>query len=171
MRKHNGMRPQDVAVLLKIVTLDAAPWQGKDLAAALLISPAEISDALRRCRYAGLLLDDGRTVRRAPLLRLLVHGLPFVFPARPGTLVPGVPTAHSAVPALPPAPALAPYVWPAADGPLVGAAIEPLYAGAPAAAYHDGQLHELLSLVDVLRAGHAAHRKLAEELLQARLGG
>lgn len=170
MRKHNGMRPQDVVVLLKLTTLGALPWQGKDLAAALLISPAEISDALRRCRYAGLLLPDGRTVDRPALLRLLVHGLPYVFPARPGALVAGVPTAHSAVPGLQPPATLPPYVWPAPEGPLTGEAIEPLYPGAPAAALLDAALHELLALVDALRAGDAAQRPSARELLLARLG-
>ncbi|WP_078011172.1 hypothetical protein [Hymenobacter sp. CRA2] len=116
------------------------------------------------------MLDDGRTVRRAPLLRLLVHGLPYVFPARPGAHGPGVPTAHSVVPALQLPQALPPYVWPAADGPVVGAAIEPLYAGAPAAAHHDERLHELLSIVDALRTGHAGHRQRAEELLLKKLG-
>ncbi|RAK69814.1 hypothetical protein DLM85_02875 [Hymenobacter edaphi] len=165
------MRPQDVVVLLKITTLGALPWQGKDLAAALLISPAEISDALRRCRYAGLLLEDGRTVDRRALLRLLVHGLPYVFPARPGALAPGVPTAHSAVPALQgPAAALPPHVWPSPGGPLTGAAIEPLYPGAPAAALLDAALHELLAVVDALRLGHAGPQQAARDLLRTRVG-
>lgn len=171
MRKHNGMRPQDVVVLLKITTLGALPWQGKDLAAALLISPAEISDALRRCRYAGLLVQDGRTVDRRALLRLLLHGLPFVFPARPGALVVGVPTAHSAVPTLQASTALPPYVWPSAHGPLTGEALQPLYPGAPAAALHDAALHELLALVDALRTSSGTVPKPARELLVTRLSG
>lgn len=39
MNKHNGMRPQDVVVLLKIATHRDQNWFGKDLATAFVISP------------------------------------------------------------------------------------------------------------------------------------
>ena len=45
MRKHNGMRPQDIVVLLKIAAKKNAPWMMKDLAAELKISPSEVSEA------------------------------------------------------------------------------------------------------------------------------
>jgi len=170
MRKHNGMRPQDVVVLLKITTLAAQPWQGKDLAAALLISPAEISDALRRCQYARLLHPDGRTVQRRVLLRFLLYGLPYVFPAHPGGLTQGTPTAHSALPELPPAEAL-PYVWPDPNGATLGVAIEPLYPSLPQAAPQDAAWYELLALADVLRLGAQPQRQTAWQLLRQRLLG
>jgi len=172
MRKHNGMRPQDVVVLLRILTLSTTSWQGKDLAAALLISPAEISDALRRCQYARLLQADGRTVQRQALLWFLQHGLPYVFPAHPSGLVQGIATAWSALPELPElrAPAEPAYVWADAAGPAWGLAVSPLYPTTPAAVRLDAAWHELLALVDVLRLGTSAQRKAAHELLSQRLG-
>jgi hypothetical protein len=38
-RKHNGMRPQDLVVLLKIIILKNKDLQLKDLANSLYISP------------------------------------------------------------------------------------------------------------------------------------
>jgi hypothetical protein len=171
MRKHNGMRPQDVVVLLKITTLSATVWQGKDLAAALLISPAEISDALRRCQYARLLHSDGRTVHRHVLLRFLLYGLPYVFPAHPGGLAHGTPTAHSAVPGLETTAEIAtlPYVWPDPNGSTLGVAIEPLYPSLPLAAPQDAAWYELVALADMLRLGAQPQRQSARQLLRQRL--
>lgn len=168
MRKHSGMRPQDVVVLLKITTLSTTAWQGKDLAAALFISPAEISDALRRCQYARLLEPDGRTVQQQALLRFLQHGLPYVFPAHPSGFVQGTPTAWSALPQLH-APTEPAYVWPDPDGQAWGLSVSPLYATTPAAARLDAAWHEVLALVDVLRLGASQQRKMAYELLSTRL--
>lgn len=171
MRKHNGMRPQDVVVLLRILTLSTTPWQGKDLASALLISPAEISDALRRCQYARLLLADGRTVQQQALLRFLLHGLPYVFPAHPHDFGQGVPTAWTALPQLSGlrGPAEPAYVWPDPEGTAWGLSVSPLYPTTPAAARLDERWHELLALVDVLRLGTVVQRQAAHGLLAERL--
>ncbi|MCB2407318.1 hypothetical protein [Hymenobacter lucidus] len=171
MRKHNGMRPQDVVVLLRILTFPTTAWQGKDLAAALLISPAEISDALRRCQYARLLRPDGRTVHGQALLWFLEHGLPYVFPAHPTDFVLGMPTAWSAVPELAAArgPAEPAYVWADDQGTAWGLAISPLYPTTPAAARLDTEWHELLALVDILRLGTGPQRKAVQDLLHRKL--
>jgi hypothetical protein len=171
MRKHSGMRPQDVVVLLRILTFPTSAWQGKDLAAALLISPAEISDALRRCQYARLLQPDGRTVHQQALLWFLKHGLPYVFPAHPTDFVLGIPTAWNAVPELAATrgatePA---YVWPDPDGTAWGLAISPLYPTTPAAARLDTAWHQLLALVDVLRLGAIPLRPDVQKLLSRKL--
>jgi predicted transcriptional regulator len=55
MRKHNGMRPQDVAILLKIVAKNQEDWQIQPLSNELRISIAEISESLNRSRMAALI--------------------------------------------------------------------------------------------------------------------
>ena len=50
MKKHNGMRPQDIVVLLKIIALKHDEWNNSDLAQSLKISPSEISEVLNRCK-------------------------------------------------------------------------------------------------------------------------
>ena len=61
MKKHNGMRPQDIVVLLKIIALQTDNWRNIDIANALHISPSEISEALNRCRIARL-IDNKKDV-------------------------------------------------------------------------------------------------------------
>ncbi|MBX0290692.1 hypothetical protein K3G63_09600 [Hymenobacter sp. HSC-4F20] len=166
MRKHHGMRPQDVVLLLKISLLEKLNWQGKALAAALGLSPAEVSDALRRCQFARLLHPEHRTINRPRLLRFLVHGLPCVFPVELGPHQQGLPIL------LPKQGGLATpetYVWPTADGPAWGATIEPLYPGAVLAARQDPALHELLTLTEVLRLDNPVLRTSAKQQLQERL--
>ena len=42
MRKHNGMRPQDIVILLKIMLLSGRKWTFAELASSLQISEAEV---------------------------------------------------------------------------------------------------------------------------------
>ena len=55
MKKHNGMRPQDIVVLLKIVSIGDNKWRNIDIANAIGISPSEVSEALNRCKIAKLI--------------------------------------------------------------------------------------------------------------------
>jgi len=55
MRKHNGMRPQDIVILLKIIALGKGTWQLKDLARQLFISLSEVSESLNSSQLAGLI--------------------------------------------------------------------------------------------------------------------
>ena len=98
MKKHNGMRPQDVVVLLKIVAIRNDDWYNSDLANSLQISASEISEVLNRCKIAGLIDSKKRKVHINSFIEFLIYGLKYVFPAEPGTIVKGIPTAHSAPP-------------------------------------------------------------------------
>ena len=44
MKKHSGMRPQDVVILLKITAKGNNPWLMKDLSSELEISASEVSE-------------------------------------------------------------------------------------------------------------------------------
>jgi len=48
------MWPQDIVILLKMVSLGERPWRYSDLAQALHISQSEVAEALNRCRQARL---------------------------------------------------------------------------------------------------------------------
>ncbi len=172
MRPFNGIKPQDIAILLKLAALGEKKWRHMDLVAALGLSQTEISFSLNRCRTVGFLDSSKKKVMKAALLEFLVHGLKYVFPARPGPTSRGIPTAHSAAP-------LAGrivssdvdiYVWPSDKGRARGQAIEPLYPKAPLAAEKDAELYELLALVDAIRAGRAREQALAVKELEIRLG-
>ncbi|KAB7727396.1 hypothetical protein F5984_22235 [Rudanella paleaurantiibacter] len=163
------MRPLDIVVLLKIIALGEQGWLKKDLAGWLQISASEVSESMNRSEIAGLIDNTHRSVMRRALLEFLQHGLRYVFPQRPGAMVVGMPTAHSA-------PLLArsfvsseAYVWPDAYGTVRGQAIEPLYITVPQACRLDGNLYDLLALTDVLRVGKAREMVLAKTMLQDRI--
>jgi predicted transcriptional regulator len=96
VKRHNGMRPLDIVVLLKIIALEQTDWLKKDLAEWLQISASEVSESLNRSEIAGLVDGTHRSVMRRSLLEFLQFGLRYVFPQQPGALVVGMPTAHSA---------------------------------------------------------------------------
>lgn len=52
MRKHNGMRPQDIAILMKIVSMENQEWQLSLLSNTLSISLSEVSESLNRSKIA-----------------------------------------------------------------------------------------------------------------------
>jgi len=165
MKTHNGMRPHDIVVLLKIIALSDTSWKNKDLAASLHISPSEISESLSRSEFAGLISSDRRRVFKIGLESFLLNGLKYVFPVKPGSVVKGIPTSHSA-------PLIAKYfdfeeayVWADVSGNIRGMAIEPLYPGAAAASKEDNTLYELLVICDVFRVGKLREIKKAEELM------
>lgn len=168
--KQQIMSPHDIVILLKIVSYGDQPWFQTPLAEALGISQSEISKSLNRSKYAGLLAPNGKTVMRMALLEFLQFGLRYVFPIKPGAVVRGVPTSHSASPLKEDIQSSEAYVWPYGKGTVRGHSILPLYPSVPEAALKDDKLYELLALVDALRVGRAREKELAIKELKKRLG-
>ena len=169
MKKHNGMRPHDVAVMLKIASLQSAPWLMKDVAKAVGISCGEVSESIQRSVYAGLMSDDKRMVMRKALLEFIEFGLRYVFPAQAGRMARGIPTGYSA-PSLSAALQIQDaLVWPDAHGSVRGQSVEPLYKTAPRACLNDKSLYELLTLVDAVRMGRTRERTMAMKELRNRI--
>ena len=171
MREHHGLRPQDILVLLKLLASQGKEWRQVDLAHELGLSQYEISAALSRAEYSGFLDHAKKRLNKSALEEFLLHGLKYVYPAKPGAVCRGVPTAHSAFPISKQIVSSAhdQYVWPHDDGEVRGQSIPPLYESVPEAAMRDPKLHELLSLVDALRIGRARERQIASDELKRRL--
>jgi len=162
------MSPHDIVILLKIVAYGNETWFQKPLSESLGISQSEISKSLNRSKYAGLLDPKGKTVMRLSLLDFLASGIRYVFPQRPGPVVRGVPTSHSAPPLKAQIQSTENYVWPYGKGTVRGHSIVPLYASVPMAALKDKKLHEMLALVDAIRVGRAREKELAIKELKIR---
>jgi DNA-binding Lrp family transcriptional regulator len=165
-------KPQDIVVALKLC-LDTAGQSYADLGQALGMSASEVHAAVRRLIEARLVIPDTKEVRREALRNFIVHGVPHAFPAHPGEITRGMPTAWAA-PIMSDKISSAeqiPPVWPDPDGSVQGAAVQPLYASVPRAARRDPALYDLLALVDAVRFGRARERAIAEkeisELLSA----
>lgn len=170
MKKHRGMRSQDIIILLKIALQKDDNWYIKDLSHHLKISQSEVSESLNRSRIAALISEDKKRVMKNNLLDFLEHGLRFVYPAEPGSIQRGMPTAHSAPPLKNFILSSDLYVWPWGKGEIRGQAVEPLHPEVPEVCSRDPALYELLAIVDALRLGKAREKKIAMEELQKRIG-
>lgn len=172
MKKHSGMRPQDVVILLKMIAFGKEPFLLKDLSIQLGISSSEVSESINRSVLAGLVAEDKKTPMRKVIYDFLIYGLPFVFPQKPGAIVPGIPTAHSAPPLNKEFKNSEMYVWQdAKEGKVRGQMIEPFHHGQLKAAKEDKRLYELLALADALRVGRLREKKMAEVELKKRILG
>jgi hypothetical protein len=185
------MKSQDVVILLKLVSLEHEerkggghprldvhredPFSVRGLEASLGISKTEVNASINRSISSGLAVKDRNSGRPKPnrrnLCDFIVHGLKFVFPARPGAMTRGVPTAFAA-------PSLKSllisageyiYVWPFAKGKAQGQSLEPLFKSVPEAVQKDERLYEYLALVDAIRIGNQRENGLAAARISERL--
>lgn len=156
-------------VLLKLL-LKPEKVSYYELSKELFISASEIHASVRRSIAAGLISEGTRQPHRRALEDYLIHGVAYAFPAVPGRIAKGVPTAYAAPPLSQQiSPDDLPPVWADPDGTVKGYSIEPLYRSVTSAIKKDLALYELLALVDTLRIGRARERKLAQEELKHRL--
>jgi hypothetical protein len=193
MKKHNGIRPQDVLILLKIAShLYGSPffwdnWLGrketqeirvlpvksfpfkKEIASQLQISASEVTESLARSAYSGLYDPINKRIMGRAFFEFLQYGLKYVFPQQPGALARGMPTAHSAKPLSDIIQSDEPYVWPSSEGTVRGQSIEPLYPTVVQAVTRDPMLYEMLALVDAIRIGKAREVQIAVDELRKRL--
>lgn len=156
MRTHTGMKPKDIVVLLKILSMKKGRWHFKDMAWDLKILPSEISVSLDRSEAAGLLKAGNRKQVCWPsFAEFLEHGLRYVFPVILGPSVNGIYTAlaHPLVQQKFET-AVSTYVWPHPDSKLTGYAVKPFYKKQLLAVQKDPQLYLMLSLVDMIRIGN-----------------
>lgn len=151
------------------------PYSARSLEAQLGISKSEVNAAIQRSLHNGLARRWRDTGLPAPhrrnLHEFLAHGVRFAFPADPGAMTRGVPTAFAA-------PMLRGmltqggayiYIWSDEEGRDIGQAVKPLFRSVPFAARRDEGLYEYLALVDGLRLGNARERGVARDRLSERL--
>lgn len=183
------MKSQDIVILLKLASLQEQELHGeiaeslsredrysaRGLETSLGISKSEVNAAINRSIASGLALKGrnfGRpTLNRRNLCNFIIHGLKFVFPAKPGAITRGISTSFAA-------PMLEKilmsageyiYVWPYANGKEMGQSVKPLFKSVPEAALQDVHLYEYLALVDAIRLGNQREVGLAGEWLSKKL--
>lgn len=167
MGEPKQLKPLDMVVALRLA--EAPGEKYADLAEALGVSASMAHGSVRRLQDAGLLRPESRAVNGLALLEFLEHGVRYAFPALPGGVVRGVPTAHSAPPLADHIVAEDGFVWPAASGSARGRGMAPLYPQAVELPVRSPHLYESVALVDAIRAGRARERKLAIDALGDRL--
>ena len=166
------LKPQDLAVALKLVVLRGRWLSYAALGEAMYLSRYEAHAAVQRLLAARLLAGAGGPPRPVldALRSFVVHGAPYAYPPVRGELTLGFPTAQAAPPLKGKVDAgEPPPVWPHPEGIVRGQGVLPLYEKLPLAARDDPALYELLALFDALRIGRDRTRELARELLEQRL--
>lgn len=180
------LKPQDIVILLKIVASEPVKQQPqKDLATSLCMSASEVHEGVKRLELSGLIgpvyqkseASNSNKIVRMPIKaaceECLIYGVKYFFPVQLGSYTRGIPTSYAA-------PLFEKHlmlgddpipVWPYAEGEYRGLALEPLYRSVPQAiAIHpDKPFYEFLVLVDAIRSGRARERKIAIDLLRAKL--
>ena len=109
--------------LLKIISIGDQHWQLTSLSTELGISISEISESLNRSQLAGLIDYNKKRVNRQNLVEFLEHGIRYVFPQMPGSMVRGIATAHSHDFMKEKFISEMNYVWPDTNGDIMGLAI------------------------------------------------
>jgi hypothetical protein len=167
------LKPQDLAVALKLVALQGHQPSYADLAKQLRLSQFEAHAAVQRLIAARLAVERDGAVRpsMAALRTFVISGAPYAYPPVRGEATIGFPTAHAVAPLKGRVqdPSNPIPVWPHPEGSVRGDALLPLYEKLPLAAESDPKLYELLALFDALRIGQARERELARKLLEERL--
>ena len=163
------MRPQDIAVLMKIVSMGDQPWQLSTLSNELSISISEISESLNRSRIAKLIDYEKKKINRQNLMEFLEHGIKYVFPQQLGSMVRGIPTAHSHPFLKEQIVSELNYVWPDSKGETIGIAIEPLYPKQIHAVKDYPVFYKLMSLIYVLLVGKVREIKFAVDELEKQI--
>jgi len=167
------LKPQDVIILLKLVTITKAPRSFTALSVDLFMSPSEVHAGIGRVIASNLAVkvDDQVTPVIRNLGEFLTHGIAYVYVPERGEMTRGMPTAHAGpplsnmmVPSNDPPP-----VWPDPEGNVRGQSFSPLYKSAPKAAKQDQKLYELLALTDAIRGGRVREREIAIKEMSKRL--
>lgn len=165
------LKPQDIVILLKLVTIGDRQWSYSSFAKELGMSPSEVHSGIGRATAARLLDPQRKVPILKALLEFLIHGVKYAYPPDKGQPTRGIPTSYAAPPLnsqlvqtdnLPP-------VWPYPEGKVRGVEFSPLYRSVPKAVANDYALYELLALLDAIRDGRARERELAVKELTARL--
>jgi hypothetical protein len=170
MRKHNGMRPQDIVILLQMMLFGNRKWTFEEVATSLQLSNTEVSFAMERNKLAGLVSPDKTKVNKLALREFLIYGIKYVFPPQLGHSTRGIATAHSAPPVkMYINEGAEHYVWAYYKGTKRGNTIVPLYAKIPKVVENQPDLYELLTIIDTMRAGKKREVEIAINELDKRL--
>lgn len=158
------LKPQDLLILLKLLSWNRSDWSYAELAKSLHMSVSEAHAGVQRATDAQLFNVHTKRPIKKSLKELLVHGVKYVYPPQRGEPTRGLFTTHAAPPLNSlihhASNGLAP-VWPYPEGKDKGYAFLPLFKSVPQAVQEDKQLYKLLALLDAIRDGKAREQSLA----------
>jgi len=158
---------QDVLLAVRLLNYNSK-WTYESLGASIGMSASQCHSAFGRLICSALVDAHQKVPIKSNVLELLQHGVKYLFPAEPGLVVKGVPTAHSA-----PiwkdrliAPPTMKFVWEHPRGRAKGSKIVPLYKSVPDLSLNDKWIYAILAVVDSIRLGKPRERNEASSILE-----
>ena len=132
------LKPQDLAVALKLVSLQGEQMSYAALAKQMRLSPFEVHAAVQRLTAAHLVTKHAGPIRpiMAALRAFVISGAPYAYPPVRGEATIGFPTSHGVPPLSEQIQASADLspVWPHPEGTTRGQGVLPPYEQLPLAA-------------------------------------
>jgi len=177
------LKGQDIVILVLLRLRPRQEWTYEAISKSIRISSSQCYAAIQRLQQARLLIFSSENVLwRVPsdnFKEYVIHGLKYHFPAQIGSLVRGIPTAHSAEFVsknfIANGVQEGDYVWPSPDGFLKGNSLQPLHPSqlhfAPKAKsffpnLDNNDIYETFVCIDLLRVGSSREQKWAAEKLE-----
>lgn len=165
------IKGQDIIILLLLRLREKQSWTHEALAHATGLSTSQCHSAQKRLREARLLGQGPNSPWHVPesnCIEFLLHAVKYNFPAKVGSLVRGIPTAHSAgfVARLFRGTNELNYVWSSPEGGSKGISLELLHPCQLLFTSDKNQdMYEMLVAIDSLRIGRARERNWAEDFI------
>lgn len=153
----------------------AEAYSSRGIEASTGVSKSEVNASLKRSIAIDMAKLDRKTrlpkANISALLEFIVHGIKYVYPAKPSAMVRGIPTSIAAPVLEGKLMTAGEYicVWPDAMGKEMGQSVDPLYKTVPMAVKKDPRLYGYLALVDAIRMGHGRESAFAAKELEKRL--
>jgi len=155
----------------QMLAVDNMTWSMAALAKVLKVSTSTVHASIKRMQDVQLLNTSMRTltgynIQIKSLRNLIIHGVKYFFPVKPGSVTRGIVT--GSLEGLSSASDL-PFVWPSPLGHTRGIAIEPLHKSVPYLATQVGgsaALYQIFSAIDSIRVGTVRERDHAVQLLE-----
>jgi hypothetical protein len=169
--RSQSLKPQDLIVALKLaITPEATRQTYAQISPQLGLSASAVHASVRILTRARLIdgnFKDGISVQRGSLLELVIHGVPYFFPATISGASRGMRTGLAQLDADKQfVDSEETYVWPSPTGSVRGTSLLPLHSCALVASENDLTLYKILACIDVLRTEGARERALAREILR-----
>jgi hypothetical protein len=164
-RENKGIKPQDILLLSKLISLNGMHERQIDLATDLDLSQAEVANSLERLKRASLIDETKKNVNRLAAIEFFKHAIKFLFPIEYDAPSRGVligPSAEFIRKEVRSRDDMS-YILEDLNGESSGVSIRPIYPSVLKAIKGNEMMYQLLCLVDVLRGlGGVRHRQFAE---------
>lgn len=162
-----NMKPQDVVIIIKIISFMEKKWRMIDVAYQIKLSSSEVNEGIKRLKQSNLIYGENK-VNFINLQEFLFHGLKYCFPVKIEENSRGIATAHSSrfMKGYIESYSDSNYVWPYEYGESYGLSVKPLYKTVPQFIENDEFMYKTLAYIDVLRLGRVREVEYAQKQLE-----